>query len=240
MRALIVIPAYNEERVIGHTLQKLYEFCLGQLSHYQWSIVVSDNNSQDATARRVKDFSERHPRVLYVFHPEQGKGGAIRRAWEGFDADIYCFMDADLSSDLSALPALLDAVSKDGFDVAYGSRYARESRVFRSWSRRLVSLAYRIALRILLHTRIHDAPCGFKAISRKVRDRLLPEIKNNAWFFDSELVLVAEKKGYRICEIPVLWRETVVSGRKSRVRIWKLGREYICEILSLRKRVSSK
>lgn len=237
MKLLIAIPAYNEEKVIRKNVLKLYYFCKEKFSQHEWKIVVADNNSTDKTKKIVFELLKEHGEIRYLFIPQKGKGGAIRAAWEKFEADIYCFMDADLATDLSALPALISAIEKEGNDISCGSRYVRGSKVQRSFLRKITSLGYRFLLKLLLGMRIKDAPCGFKAINRRVKESILPLVQNNEWFFDSELVILAEKKEYKIKEIPIVWREEVENGRESRVKMATLIGEYIRNIFRARRNI---
>lgn len=237
MKLLIAIPAYNEEKIIRKNVLKLYYFCKEKFSQHEWKIVVADNNSKDNTKKIVFELLKEHGEIQYLFIPQKGKGGAIRAAWEKFEADIYCFMDADLATDLSALPALISAIEKEGYDISCGSRYIRGSKAQRSFLRKITSLGYRFLLKFLLGVRIKDAPCGFKAINKRVKESLLPLVQNNEWFFDSELVILAEKKGYKIKEIPVIWKEETGTVRESRVRITALISEYMKNIVRARRNI---
>ena len=240
MKLLIAIPAYNEEKIIQKNIMEICRFCISHMAQYDWSIVVADNNSTDLTQSIVKRVSQKLPRVIYMMVSQKGKGIAVRSAWLKNDADIYCFMDADLAVDLEALPRLIAAIADEHYDIACGSRYHKESRVKRTRLRKIISLGYRLILKIVFHLRVKDAPCGFKAINRKVWKEVLPKIKSNEWFFDSELIIIAEHYGFRIKEIPVAWEEKNEKGRKSRVNILALSIEYIKKVLELKKRLSNK
>lgn len=237
MRLLIVLPAYNEQAIIERNVIKVYDFVKRNFSGIDWYIIVADNNSTDGTARITQRLANNYDQIDHLFVPQKGKGSAIRSAWERYDADVYVFMDADLATDLSALPALVDSVVKGGYDISCGSRYAKESIVQRSLLRKVTSYGYRFVLKIFLNLKTKDAPCGFKAISKKVRDELLPQVRDNEWFFDSELVILAEKGGYGIKEIPIVWHEPIEDGRKSKVNIVSLGVEYIKKVFEMRKRL---
>jgi hypothetical protein len=146
-------------------------------------------------------------------------------------------MDADLATNLNDLPRLISAIAKEGYDVAYGSRFAKGAKVERSLLRKIFSFSYRLIAKLLLNLKISDLPCGFKAINKKVRDELLSKIKSQAWFFDSELLILAEKLGYKIAEIPVNWREPKELGRSSQVKIISLSLDYFKKILAIKKRL---
>lgn len=235
MNILVVVPAYNEEKVIGKNVLKIYEFLKKFFLQDSWKVVVADNNSSDLTKEIVLGLSKKYKEIEYFFVPKKGKGLAIRLAWEKYDADVYCFMDADLSTDLEALPRLISSVGQKGYDMACGSRFHKDSIVKRSFIRKIVSIGYLMFLRLVLHVKINDAPCGFKAINNIVKKDVLPQVKNNGWFFDSELLIFTEKLGYRIIDIAVKWEEKEEHGRESKVHIVSLSLEYIRKVIELRK-----
>ena len=237
MKILIAVPAYNEEKIIRKNIILLYLYMEKNFSAYDWSIVVSDNNSKDATKDIVLDEARTRARLKYFFVAEKGKGIAIRRAWEAYDADIYCFMDADLSTDLEALPLLIGAIEKNGYDVACGSRTHKDSRVERSGMRKFVSFGYKMILKLVFGLSVGDAPCGFKAINRTIKEKVLPLVEDDGWFFDSELIILSEKSGYKIQEIPVHWSGQEEAGRGSKVNIFSLSFEYIKKVFELRQRL---
>ncbi len=239
MHLCVVLPALNEETIIAASCQQVAAFLARHFADWTWEIVVADNGSTDQTAAVVLALAQGEPRLRCLAVPRVGKGNAIKAAWQSRDADVYCFMDADLATDLSALPALVAAVTSGGFDVAVGSRFAPGAVVERDWLRRMSSRGYQLVLRLLLGTRVRDVPCGFKAITRRVRDELLPQVRNGAWFFDSELVILAERAGYRIAEIPVRWREPVTPGRATKVKIGSLSLGYLRAVMSLRRRLKT-
>jgi hypothetical protein len=145
-------------------------------------------------------------------------------------------MDIDLSTDLESLPNLVDAARKSG-GVAIGSRFHRDSKVSRSLMRKFVSSGYRLVLRTLLGTHIDDAPCGFKAASAEVVDNILPFVRDDRWFFDTELVIRAERGGYDVVQVPVIWSEKTVPGRASKVNVPKLAIDYFRKVIELKKRL---
>jgi glycosyltransferase involved in cell wall biosynthesis len=234
MKIIIALPAYNEEMILEKTVTKLVDFCQKNLA-LDWQIIIADNNSTDQTAVVAKSLAEKFNLVSYLFVAQKGKGMAIKTAWENSEADFYSFMDADLATDLSALPPALAAL-QGGFDAAIGSRFAKGSVVTRSLVRRLTSQGYRLVLKILLGLKVNDAPCGFKLITKEVKNKVLPQIKNRSWFFDSELIIIAEKQGYKIKEIPVIWQDPREGRDKSRVNTIALSQAYLKQVLALRRR----
>lgn len=145
--------------------------------------------------------------VSFIHLPKKGRGGAVKKVWWESKADILSYMDVDLSTDLKHFPSLIESLIS-GFDIAIGSRLLPKSRVYdRPLKREVISRAYNILIQILFQTRVSDAQCGFKAVTKKVVKELLPYIENNGWFMDSELLIVAEKAGYKIYEEPITWRD---------------------------------
>lgn len=229
MRLLVALPVYNEEEILEKNVLKIYNF-LKEKVRDDWQIIIANNNSADRTSEIGKKLAHQHAEIKYLYIPEKGKGRAIRRVWQGEKADVYSFMDIDISTDLEALPKLIAAISQENYDLAIGSRFLPASLVKRSFFRKLISRGYHLVLRFWLASQIKDAPCGFKAVNYKVINDLLPKIQNNEWFFDSELVLLAEKKKYKIKEIPILWTDHKKNNRKSRVNLLKVSLNYLKEI----------
>jgi glycosyltransferase involved in cell wall biosynthesis len=203
----LVIPCYNEERVLAASIEKLAAWCAAELP-YEWRIIVADNASTDGTLEVAQRLAaERPDDVGYVHLDQKGRGRALKRAWLDAQADAMCYMDVDLSTDLADIKPLLAAVVEGGYDIAYGSRLARKSDIERSFRREINSRGYITAIKLLFWTRFSDAQCGFKAITREAAQELLPHIRDGAWFFDTELLITAEKAGYKLKEVPVRWVE---------------------------------
>ncbi len=211
----IVLPAYNEEGALEKSFRRLYAFCEDFLDHYSWEILIASNGSGDRTAAIAAELAGRHERVRSHSLPLAGRGGTLRRAAEMNSADYLLYMDVDLSTDLSALPKLLAALD-DGADVAIGSRHHPGSRVIRSLHRELLSRGYNLLLGSFLGIKsFSDAQCGFKAFRLSRLRPLLSMVRDRKWFFDTEVLVLAEYSGLRIVEIPVRW----VEDPDTRVRI---------------------
>ncbi len=236
IKVLIVIPAYNEEQLINSTVRKVVAFISQNLT-VDWRVVIADNQSTDQTPLIAQKLASEMPGVNYLAVPIQGKGAAIRAGWQHWTADVYCFMDADLATDLTALPELIRGI-KEGNDMVVGSRFHRDSQVKRSIVRKLFSLGYRLILQMMIGLKVKDAPCGFKAINSRIKENLLPQVQNNQWFFDSELLILADHGNYKIKEIPVNWSDPREGTDKSRVNPMFLGLEYLKKVLALRKRLN--
>lgn len=229
----ITIPTYNEENILEKSISELFEFCQENLRGYNWKIIIADNKSLDKTGeigRRLAKNSE----IEYLFVNQKGKGRAIREAWQKYRGDIYFFMDADLATDLEALPRFLSLMEREDHDIVIGSRAINGAEVKRGFPRKIISWFLGLILRLIFNSSIKDHPCGFKAINRKAADALLPLVKNNEWFFDTELLLWAKKKNFKIKELPVKWQEKV--DRKSSVGIFGVIVAYLKEMVRLKRR----
>lgn len=202
-----VIPVYNEAHVLEQSVATLSDF-LGANLPYDWRIVLADNASTDRTLELATALGNANRRVNVLHLDQKGRGRALKAAWLGSDADVLSYMDVDLSTDIRAYPALVRAVAEDGYDLATGSRLARGAQVTgRRLLREITSRGYNILIKGGFRTRFSDAQCGFKAISRRAAQRLLPRVENNEWFFDTELLILAERRGYRVKDIPVHWTD---------------------------------
>ena len=204
----IVIPVLNEETALAPNVGKLREFLSSHLNDYRWRIMVADNGSTDSTPEVGARLSAGDAHIGYLRMEQRGRGRALKRAWRESDADIVGYMDVDLSTGLDALPPLVEAIRAEGYDVAVGSRFRPGARVIgRSFTREFVSRAYSALFRTMFLTGFRDAQCGFKAVSRRVVDHVLPLVRDTGWFFDTELLILAEKTGYRVKEVPVRWTD---------------------------------
>jgi glycosyltransferase involved in cell wall biosynthesis len=228
----IVIPVLNEEHTLPVCFEKLAAFVNADGSGYEYRIVIADNGSTDGTFLTAEFLLERATIEGSVFRlPERGRGRAIKLAWMESNADIRVFMDVDLSTDLSGLPPLLEAIT-EGAGVAIGSRLKRGAHTTRGLKREIVSRIYNTIIRAafpMIH-HVVDAQCGFKAVSRDVAERIVPLIKDNGWFLDTELLLIAQANRYKIAEIPVTW----VDDPDSRVNIVKTSLEDLRGLARLR------
>jgi glycosyltransferase involved in cell wall biosynthesis len=206
-RVDVVVPVYNEEKALPISIPKLHAFVSGANFPHDWQIIIADNASIDDTPAVSHRLEDAYAEVKYVRIERKGRGYALKQVWGSSDADVMSYMDVDLSTGLDAFPTLIEAVAADGYGVATGSRLARGARVQRSLQRTVLSRGYNLLIKAALRTRFSDAQCGFKAINREVAVRVLPLIENNNWFFDTELLVIAEKMGYHIRDIPVRWEE---------------------------------
>lgn len=224
----VVIPVYNEERVLAQSINTLRQF-LEKNVNYTWTIVIADNASTDKTWEVAQTLSREHPDVICLHLDEKGRGRALRRALLESTADIVSYMDVDLSTDLAAFPTLIQGI-EEGYDIVIGSRLLPGSSVKRSFKRELTSRTYNLLLKGMFRTEFCDAQCGFKALTSKAAHELVPLVQNQLWFFDTEMLLLARRKSYRIKEVPVAW----VEDPDSRVSVPKTTFEYLKELLRMR------
>jgi glycosyltransferase involved in cell wall biosynthesis len=206
----VVIPVYNEEKALPGSIAQLRDF-LGQTFPHPWRIVIADNASTDRTPEVGAALAAEFLDVHYLRLEQKGRGRALRTAWLSSDADILSYMDVDLSTNLNAFPPLIEAIATRGYDLATGSRLMPASRTTRTLKREVISRGYNLLIKLLFWHRFSDAQCGFKAITREAARELVPLVEDQSWFFDTELLLRAEQRGYRIAEVPVEWIEDLDS-----------------------------
>jgi putative flippase GtrA len=226
----VVIPVYNEEKDLEPCVRRLHAH-LRRSFPYPFRITIADNASTDATLGVATALNRELPEVRAIHLDQKGRGRALNAVWTASDAPVLAYMDVDLSTDLAALLPLVAPLISGHSDLAIGSRLSRGSRVVRGPKREIISRCYNLLLRGTLATRFSDAQCGFKAIRRDVAERLLPLVQDTGWFFDTELLVLAERAGLRIHEVPVDWvddpdsRVDIVATAVADLKgIWRLGR----------------
>lgn len=203
-RVDIVVPVFNEQEVLADSIRRLHAFCSANVE-YDWRIVIADNASTDGTLDVAGALADALERISVLHLQRKGRGRALRTAWSMSDAEVLCYMDVDLSTDLRALPPLISALASGHSEVAIGTRLAPGSRVVRGRKRELISRSYNRLVRVTLRARFSDAQCGFKAIRADAARRLLPLVADEGWFFDTELLVWAQRRGMRIHEVAVDW-----------------------------------
>ncbi|GAA3782895.1 dolichyl-phosphate beta-glucosyltransferase [Micromonospora maritima] len=200
----VVVPVYNEEADLGPCVRRLHAHLSAHFP-YPFRITVADNASVDGTRAVAEALAAELPGVEVVHLAEKGRGRALRAAWSASPAPVLAYMDVDLSTDLAALLPLVAPLISGHSDLAIGTRLARTSRVVRGTKREVISRGYNLLLRGTLAVRFSDAQCGFKAIRADVAAELLPLVRDTGWFFDTELLVLAQRAGLRIHEVPVDW-----------------------------------
>ncbi|MEM2144354.1 MAG: glycosyltransferase [Candidatus Jordarchaeaceae archaeon] len=229
-RISIILPVHNEAKVIEKNLVQIVDYVEKFFESYQ--IIVAEDGSNDATEPIAKRLAEINPRIIHIHSDTRlGKGRALKRAFKITNEKIVTFMDIDLASSLEQLP-LLARMIEEGFTLALGSRSIKGSEVRRPPIRKMASKIYNLLVRLLFRDGIHDHQCGFKAFNRDLILPLLDEIKDNGFFFDTELIIRAKRRGHSIVEVPVEWEEP--EGRESKFRLVRDGIKILRDLFKLR------
>ena len=228
MHVEVTIPVFNEEHDLSVSIRKLMEF-LGKVMWFESSVVIADNASTDRTWAIAQELEHAYPNVRALHLDEKGRGRALKAVWAQSRADIVGYMDVDLSTNLKFFPLLVHGLGI-GYDLATGSRLLQASHTKRSLKREVISRGYNRLVKTLFWNHFSDAQCGFKAVRRDVAQRLLPHVQNTNWFFDTEMMLLAEKHGFSIFEVPVEWIEDL----DTRVKIVRTAMEDVRGLLRMR------
>ena len=200
----VVVPVYNEQTDLGPSVERLHAY-LSRRFPYPFRITIADNASTDDTPRVAERLVQRLDHVTYRRLEQKGRGRALAATWLASDAQVLAYMDVDLSTDLDALLPLVAPLISGHSHLAIGSRLARGARVVRGPKREAISRCYNLILKGTLAARFSDAQCGFKAIRADVARELVPLVQDTGWFFDTELLVLAERSGLRVHEVPVDW-----------------------------------
>jgi glycosyltransferase involved in cell wall biosynthesis len=226
----ILLPVYNEQHVLEKSVTTLRKFLRDNVDDFDWIITIGDNASTDKTLEVAQDLEKRFDDVR-VFHlGQKGRGRMVKYAWNKSEADILTYMDIDLSTDLKSFPPMVRAIM-EGYDVAIGSRQYKGAEVDRGFKREAISRGYIWILKILLRFPFTDAQCGFKAVSKKLVNDLFDRIEDDEWFFDTELLHLAHRNGYKVKELPVRW----IEDRDTRVKITRTAWLDIKGVFRMRK-----
>jgi glycosyltransferase involved in cell wall biosynthesis len=229
-RVDVVVPVHNEAAILERSVRRLHAFLDAGFAH-DWSIVIADNASTDTTEQIARRLAAELPRVTVLRSEHKGRGRALRSAWLASDADVVAYMDVDLSTDLRAFAPLVAGLFCGHSEVAIGTRLAAGARVTRGAKRELISRVYNRVLRVSLGARFSDAQCGFKALRADAARGLLPLVADDGWFFDTELLVHAQRRGMRIHEVAVDW----VDDSDSRVEIVPTALADLRGVLRLRR-----
>jgi len=212
----VVLPAYNEAAKIEKTVLVTAE-TLSKVTD-RFEIIIAEDGSTDGTDRIASMLSKKYAYVIHLHSDErQGRGKALNRAFKAASGEVLCYIDVDLATDMKYLDKLVRAISVDGYDFATGSRIMPESDAKRPFKREFASRGYNHLVRLFLRSKLYDHQCGFKAFRRKALFEILDEVENQHWFWDTELLVRAQHKGYRVLEFPVYWRH----GGSSKVNLVK-------------------
>lgn len=232
----ITLPVLNEEATLDRQVRTLHDFlCKHYPDTTQWQIIIADNGSTDNTRHIAAALSDELPEIKWLAVPEKGVGLALKTSWTQSKADMVGYMDLDLATDLRHFPQAYHALATEGFDLVYGTRLHPKSKVVgRTLKREITSRIFNFMLKTYLGTRFSDGMCGFKWLRREqVQPLLAGGAESNGWFFSTELLAIAEWKGLKICELPVIWTDDTSS---SRVKIGRLAQQYIAAMRILKKR----
>jgi len=229
----IVIPVLNEEDVLEESMKKLHSY-LAKNCIIPWQITIFSNGSTDRTAEIGNRLAKRFSRIKFKHIAERGKAKTYRLSWPCSKASIVGFMDADLSTELEAFPKCMDKIITDGADMAIGNRFGKGAVVRRSFSREILSRGYNFLIKLFFPgNKIHDAHCGFKFLRKDVAELLLPHVRNEMWFFDTEFLMYAQQVGYKIEQVSVKW----IERKASKVKIARVITEYLLNLIKLRCRL---
>jgi hypothetical protein len=224
----VIFPAYNEADVLEDTIKKVILNLDTFADSYE--IIIAEDGSTDGTNKLASMLAEKDTRIKHIHRQKRlGRGTALKNSFKKSSGEILVYMDLDLATDLSHLRELIEAINIEGFDLATGSRLLSKSKVNRSWTRNLASSSYNLIVRKLLGSKIKDHQCGFKSFRREPLLILVDEVEATHWFWDTEILVRANRRGYKIKEIPVLWK----SGKETKVRLLKDSLNMFWQALSL-------
>jgi glycosyltransferase AglD len=220
-----IIPVFNDRPSLEIALNVSLETLSGITREFE--IIVAEDGSTDGSTEFVRQYETQDSRVRLLHHDERlGRGRALNQAIHESKGTIVCYYDVDLATDMQHLPALISAI-RNGSDISTGSRLLPASDIVRSEGREIASRSYNFLVRLFLGSRIYDHQCGFKAFNRERILPLLPTIRSNHWFWDTEILVRAQQAGYRVVELPVRWR----AGKGTTVRfrdVFEMGTAILC------------
>jgi glycosyltransferase involved in cell wall biosynthesis len=202
---VVTLPVYKDTAFLEQTADTLERITPSISSDFTLLIAEDGSNSSEI----VTGLQNRYRNIVYIQNDSRlGRGKALREAWKKVRGTIYAYVDVDLATDLVKLNAYRNLIEQQGhFDLVTGSRYTQGSVTSRPWLRGTASRAYNWGVRLVFQTGVHDHQCGFKSFSRELVERLSVEAKSNSWFWDTEVIVLAKRLGFRVKEIPVYWKE---------------------------------
>jgi glycosyltransferase involved in cell wall biosynthesis len=206
----IVVPVHDEQATLRANVEALLGYLHDEFP-FRFSITIADNASTDGTQAIAAALAAEHDEVRLLRLERKGRGHALRSAWLASDADVFAYMDVDLSTNLESFLPLVAPILSGHSELAIGTRLAHHARVRRRLKREVLSRGYNLLIHLAFRAGFSDAQCGFKAIRADVARRLLPLVEDESWFFDTELLLLAERNGLRVHEVPVDWIEDLDS-----------------------------
>ena len=228
----IVVPVYNGAWALENCVDRLVE-TLERIGR-PYEVIIAEDGSTDESYEIALRLSTKYPRVGVVHRAErQGRGTSLSKTFGAARGDVICYMDVDLATDLSHLPKLIHEIQQ-GADVATGSRWIRGSEVRRGPLRTLLSGGFNLLVRALLGSRIRDHQCGFKGFRRSALHALLPEVRDGFWFWDTEILVLAQRRSYKVVEFPVDWKQHTPD---TVVRVWRDTSRMLLAAIRLRWRL---
>jgi len=222
----VVFPAYNEVDFLAPAIEKTTQ-TLNQFTD-SYEIIIAEDGSRDGTAERAEELAQKYPYVKHIHRDQRlGRGTALKNAFRQSSGKVIVYMDLDLATDLRALKPLVEAITLEGYDFSTGSRLLPQSKVDRTLRRNISSKSYNFLVRHMLGSKLRDHQCGFKGFKREEVLQLLDEVEATHWFWDTEILVRAQKHGFKVKEIAVEWQ----SGIGTKVNLfkdsWNMGRQVL-------------
>ncbi len=233
IKVVIAIPAYNEEKILVRSIKQLYHE-LKNLKKFYINVIIAENGSKDTTYSLAKSLEKKYPQLKALHYDVAGRDNAVQETLKKASADVFIFLDADMSTNPKHVKELIEGIL-EGYDLVVGSRMIKGAKVEKPFLRKIMSLVYNyFVIPALLPTGVLDSQCGFKAVNRKVINEIFPKLTKGQSFMDTEMLAVARSKGYKIKEIPIEWKE---SDRKSTMNVYSNIFKYIVNIFQVRKKI---
>ncbi|MHC1636469.1 MAG: dolichyl-phosphate beta-glucosyltransferase [Candidatus Methanospirareceae archaeon] len=234
MEISLVLPAHNAAGRIEEAVKRAKE-ALAKISH-SFEIIIAEDGSSDGTDKIAERIAAEEPSVTHLHSDERlGRGEALRRAFKHAKGKILAYMDVDLSTDIKHLEELINSVRREGYDFATGSRMLEGSEVRRGFKRRVMSRLFNFLVRKILASRIRDHQCGFKSFRKDALMDIIEDIEDSHWFWDTELLIRAQRRGYRVKEFPIRWEDK--GGRGTKVKTFYDSIYMFYKIVKLRYRM---
>ncbi|MFA5131667.1 MAG: glycosyltransferase [Patescibacteria group bacterium] len=234
----ICLPMKNEDEIVRENLLKILRFCKLANFPFNWKIIGISNGSSDKTVEILRDLKKLYPEYVdYIDSPLPGRGRALKSYWATSAADIWAYLDIDLAVLPEQLPDLIMPLVTGGADIAIGSRLISGAKIERSEFREFISRVFNLMSRLVLAHKVSDLQCGFKAIKAETYRKILPYLRNDFWYFDSELIIIGLHFSYRLKEVPVNWVENRFKQRASKVKIVKDILKFLRDMVNLRWRL---
>jgi glycosyltransferase involved in cell wall biosynthesis len=228
LQVSLVLPAYNEVDYLNPAVEKTIQTLDAFTDSYE--IILAEDGSTDGTAERAKELIQKNPCIRHIHRDQRlGRGTALNNAFKQCRGEVFVYMDLDLATKISFLKPLVEAITLEGYDISTGSRMLPQSKAERTFSRSISSKSYNFLVRQMLGSKLRDHQCGFKAFKRDPVLSLLDEVEAKHWFWDTEILVRAQKNGLKVKEIAVEWK----SGRGTKVNLFKDSRNMFRQIIKL-------